>query len=90
VRPGDALLCRLDAVRRVVVATTARADGGALRVTCNNAPAGEVPVTSGAVEAYVDLAGCAADEKGFVAIRAAKVPLDLEVEVRALAALGER
>jgi arylsulfatase A-like enzyme len=89
-KPGDGILCRLGAVRRVVVATDARADGGALRVTCNNAAAGEIPVTSGAVEAYVDVAGCAPTDEGFISIRAVPEPADLQVEVRAIAAVGTR
>jgi len=88
--PSDSLLCRLDGVRRVVVVAAARADGGALRLTCNNAPAGEIPVASGAFEAYADVAGCTPDEKGFIALRIVKVPADLEVEVRAVAAVGGR
>lgn len=89
-RPDEALTCRLDGVRRVVVATTAQADGGVLRVTCNNAPAGEIPVVGGAAEAHVDLAACGPDEKGFVFIRALGEPADLEVEIRAVAAVGRR
>jgi arylsulfatase A-like enzyme len=89
--PGsDVLWCRLDSVRRVVVATTARADGGSLRITCNNAAVGELPVVSGEAEAYADVSGCAATEKGLAAIRAIPTPSDLEVEVRAIAAIGKR
>jgi arylsulfatase A-like enzyme len=90
VKVGGALLCRSDGVRRVVVATSARADGGVLRVTCNNAPAGEIPVIGGAAEAHAEVASCAADEKGFVAIRVVPEPADLEVELRAVAAVGAR
>lgn len=89
--PGDAVLwARLDAARRIVVATTARADGGALRVTCNNAPVGEIPVAGGDGEGYVDATGCTATEKGLIAVRALPSPADLDVRIRAIAALGKR
>jgi len=89
--PGkDVLWCRLDAVRRVIVATRAKADGGTLRITCNNATAGEIPVTSGDAEGTADFTSCTATEKGLIAIRAVPEPEDLEVDVRAIAALGKR
>ena len=45
-------------------------------------------MVAGAAEAYADVTGCAADEKGFVSVRALPVPADLQVEVRAVGAVG--